>query len=50
MFEAAEGMRSEYAELATLMADPAVLADVARALAPDWHDRYRSVDALAADL
>ena len=33
MFEAAEGMRSEYAELATLMADPAVLADVARSRA-----------------
>jgi len=30
LFEAAEGMRHEYAELETQMADPAVLADVSR--------------------
>lgn len=33
MFEAAEGMRAEYAQLASQMADPAVLADVSRSRA-----------------
>ncbi len=33
MFEAASGMRAEYAELATQMADPAVLADASRSRA-----------------